>query len=98
MDATIRAKFYQAEIAVEAQPGLYDCLQRLSAHPQQQGYEEVFRGARVRLERFEDDEAIARQGFVDGELVRQQTDNILPIAVEGEPLEGRDHPLGGVFI
>lgn len=45
------------------------------------------------MERFESSTE-AGLGFIAGEFVRQQTDNIPPIAPQGGPLEGQENPLG----
>lgn len=94
MDATIRAKFYQVENVKSGDATLYDALHRLWAHPNRPTYKDVFGGIRVRIERFESEPSITGEGFVDGEFVRQQTENIPPVAEQGAPLEGQDRPLG----
>ena len=63
-------------------------------HPQREVYQDVAGGIRLRLERFDSNINTAGRGFVDGEFVRQQTDNIPPVARQGSPLEGQDVPLG----
>ncbi|WP_375227485.1 hypothetical protein [Roseobacter sp. S98] len=94
MDDRIRARFYQVEEIQEGDAGLYECLHRLWAHQDREDYHEVFGGIWVRLERFDSDGGQPGSGFVDGELTRQQNDNIPPIAEQGRPLEGFDRPLG----
>ena len=94
MDSVIRGRFYQVENFESGQATLFDALQQLWAHPERDNYEEIFGGIRVRIERFEDDQAVVGSGFVAGEFVRQQTENIPPIAPEGGPLEGQENPLG----
>ena len=63
-------------------------------HPRRSEYETIYGDARVRLESFENNPAVVGEGFIDGEFVRQQTDNIPPFAEQGQPLEGNVRPLG----
>jgi hypothetical protein len=94
MDSVIRGRFYQVENFQNGQATLFDALNQLWDHPQREIYEEIFGGIRVRMERFESDVAVVGRGFVAGEFVRQQTENVPPIALQGEPLEGHNNPLG----
>lgn len=91
MDSVIRGRYYQVENVQNEQASLYDALHQLWNHPDRDTYHEIFGGVRVRMERFESG---ISGGFVAGEFVRQQTDNIPPIAPQGEPLEGQENPLG----
>lgn len=94
MDATIRARFYQVENVQNGDATLFDALHQLWGHPTRTSYEDIFGGIRVRIERFEPDPGVVGEGFVDGEFVRQQTENIPPVAEQNEPLEGQNRPLG----
>ena len=94
MDSVIRGRFYQVENFQDGQATLFEALHQLWEHPQREIYEEIFGGIRVRIERFETDPQVIGQGFVAGEFVRQQTENIPPIAPQGGPLEGQENPLG----
>ncbi|PWE29997.1 hypothetical protein DDZ14_16280 [Maritimibacter sp. 55A14] len=94
MDSKIKARFYQVENVNGNDDPLYHCLEQLWDHPDRVRYQTIHGGIRVRLERYESNHDAARRGFVDGELVRQQTENIPPIAEQGQPLEGMDRPLG----
>lgn len=94
MDAKIKARFYQVENVEHGNATLFDCLHQLWAHPRRSEYETVLGGARVRIENFENDPVVVGQGFIDGEFVRQQTDNIPPFAEQGQPLDGNVRPLG----
>ena len=94
MDATIKARFYQVENVGNGDATLFDCLQQLWDHPRRTVYETIYGGARVRIENFENNPAVVGQGFIDGEFVRQQTDNIPPFAEQGQPLDGNVRPLG----
>lgn len=94
MDRIVRARFYQVE-AVEAQnnPDSFSvCLQNLWNRPDRAEYQDLGHEILVRLERFAVD---PRDGdFLSGEFVRQQTDNIPPVAAPGQPLVGNANPLG----
>jgi len=94
MDSVIRARFYQVENFTNGQATLFDALHQLWNHPQREVYEDIFGGIRVRIERFETDNEVVGNDFVAGEFVRQQTENIPPIAPQGGPLEGQENPLG----
>lgn len=94
MDAQVKAKFYQVQSVNTSDPHLFESLQRLWDHPERTTYQSIFGGMRVRLERFESDPAVVGAGFVDGEIVRQQTDNIPPIAAEAAPLVASNSPIG----
>jgi hypothetical protein len=94
VDSKIRARFYQVENVGVGDPTFFDCLTQLAAHPNRGVYQDIFGGARVRMESFERDPNVVGNGFVDGEFVRQQTDNIPPIADQGAPLRGNISPLG----
>ncbi|MEQ8897454.1 MAG: hypothetical protein RID23_10190 [Roseovarius sp.] len=94
MDANIKARFYQVDNVGAQDATLFECLHDLWNHPNRSEYETIFGDARVRLESFENNPAIVGEGFIDGEFVRQQTDNIPPFAEQGQPLEGNVRPLG----
>ncbi|MEC7792453.1 MAG: DUF6731 family protein [Pseudomonadota bacterium] len=94
MDAKIKARFYQVENVGNGDPTMFDCLHQLWDHPNRTDYETIYGDARVRIENFDSDPAAVGHGFLDGEFVRQQTDNIPPIAEQGQPLEGNIRPLG----
>lgn len=94
MDATIKARFYQVENVGNGDATLFDCLHQLWNHPRRIEYETIFGDARVRIENFDSDPAVVGEGFIDGEFVRQQTDNIPPFAEQGQPLDGNVRPLG----
>jgi hypothetical protein len=94
MDARIKARFYQIENVGNGDAPLFDCLHQLWGHARRDEYETIYGDARVRIENFENDIDIVGQDFLDGEFVRQQTDNIPPIAEQGQPLEGNVRPLG----
>lgn len=94
MDARIKARFYEVENVKSSDSALYECLDRLWNHPEKESYVEIFGGVKVRLERYESDHRSNGSGFVSGEFVRQQTDNIPPIAEQGQPLSANSYPLG----
>lgn len=94
MDTKIQARFYQVENIGNGDATLFDCLHRLWDHPRRNAYETIYGNARVRIESFNDDARRVGQGFVDGEFVRQQVENIPPVAEQGLPLEGNVRPLG----
>lgn len=94
MDAKTKARFYQVENVGNGDATLFDCLHQLWELPNRTEYETIFGGARVRIEHFENDPAVVGDGFIDGEFVRQQTDNIPPFAEQGQPLQGNVRPLG----
>ncbi|MCP3878346.1 MAG: hypothetical protein GY701_08130 [Sulfitobacter sp.] len=94
MDTTIRARFYQADNVNRNDKTLFDCLHELWNHPKRDEYETIYGGARVRIENFENDPGVVGAGFVDGEFVRQQKDNLPPVAEQGLPLQGNNRPLG----
>lgn len=94
MDSIIRGKFYQVENFKNGQATLFAALHQLWDHPERENYVEISGGIRVRIERFETDPDVIGDGFVAGEFVRQQTENIPPIAPQGGPLEGQENPLG----
>lgn len=94
MDSKIKARFFQVENVDHRNSTFFDCLHQLWGHADRNEYETIYGDARVRIENFEDDPSIVGQGFVDGEFVRQQVENIPPIAEQGQPLEGNDRPLG----
>lgn len=94
MDAKIKARFYQVENVGKDDATLFDCLHQLWDHPNRTAYETIYGDARVRIENFGSDPAALGDGFIDGEFVRQQTENIPPFAEQGQPLEGNIRPLG----
>lgn len=94
MDARVKARFFEVENVENGNATLFDCLHQLWEHPRRAEYETIYGDARVRIENFENDPAVVGEGFVDGEFVRQQTQNIPPIAEQGQPLEGNPRPLG----
>lgn len=94
MDSLVKARFYQTETVNRNDPTLFDCFHELWNHQRRDEYETIYGGARVRIENFENDAAIVGQGFVDGEFVRQQTENLPPVAEQGAPLQGNNSPLG----
>ncbi|QYX56812.1 hypothetical protein K1T73_17565 [Roseovarius sp. SCSIO 43702] len=94
MDAKIKARFYQVENVGKEDATLFDCLHQLWAHANRTAYETIYGDVRVRIENFANDPAVVGDGFIDGEFVRQQTDNIPPFAEQGQPLEGNVRPLG----
>lgn len=94
MDKVVRARFYQVKPVDTKQPGFYDCLHQLWANPRRTEYQDVGGGTRVRIERHLEAPAIAEKGYVAGEFVRQQTDNIPPVAEAGQPLRENLSPLG----
>lgn len=94
MDKEIKARFYQVENANRSDATFFDCLHQLWEHDRRTEYQEIYGGVRLRIENFESLPKAAGQGFVDGEFVRQQTDNIPPIAEQGRPLQGNATPLG----
>lgn len=94
MDDRISARFYQVSNVNERDATLFDALHQLWGQENRHVYQEVYGGIRIRLERFESDPEVVGAGFVDGELTRQQTENIPPFAEQGQPLEGADRPLG----
>ena len=94
MDSKIRARFYQVDNVQVGDAMLNDALTSLWQMPNRETYEDIFGGIRLRLERFDNNRNTAGNGFIDGELVRQQTENIPPIAPQSAPLEGQNLPLG----
>ncbi len=94
MDDRVTARFYQVENVRTGDATMFEALHKLWENPERTVYQDIFGGIRVRLERFEADPNIVGNGFVDGEMVRQQTENIPPFAEQGQPLEGADRPLG----
>ena len=94
MDARIRGKFYQVENVGNGDATFYEAMHLLWDHPERTAYVEIYGGIRVRLERFSGEPEIAGEGFIEGEFVRQQTENIPPIANQNAELEGQENPLG----
>lgn len=94
MDAKVKARFYQVENVDNGDATLFDCFNQLWNHPRRTEYETIYGDARIRIENFDNDPAVVGDGFIDGEFVRQQTDNIPPFAEQGQPLEGNVRPLG----
>ena len=92
MDRIVRARFYQVESMEEGALSFRDCLLRLWHHDRRAIYQDIGYGALVRIERCAPD--VDDADFYFGEFVRQQTDNIPPVAVAGAPLIGNDNPLG----
>ncbi|WP_421851479.1 DUF6731 family protein [Oricola sp.] len=92
MDRVVRARFFQVENVSAHDATFFDCLTRLWEHGRRETYQEIFGGIRVRLERFSPE--IDADGFVEGEFVRQQQENVPPIAQDELPLEGTDDPVG----
>lgn len=89
MDKNIKVNFYKVVQVTAAQDHLFDVLQRCAAMPDASDYCDVAGGVRVRIERVDVD-----NGFLCGELVRQQTDNLPAIAQGAAPLLPNNTPLG----
>lgn len=92
VDRVVKARFFQVENFNSAQATFFDCLQQLWSAANRAEYEDIGHGVKVRLERFAP--RLDDDGFVEGEFVRQQEDNVPPIAVDGAPLAGSDDPIG----
>lgn len=92
MDKLVKARFYQAENISSTQITFFDCLQQLWLAEDREDYTDIGYGVKVRLERFTPN--TDNDGFVEGEFVRQQEDNVPPTALNGEPLAGSDEPIG----
>lgn len=96
MDRVVRARFYQVRLVNERQTSFYDCLKALWEHPNRVTYQDLGGGTHVRIERWHESDGVHEVGFVAGEFVRQQTDNIPPVAEGGKPLRENLSPLGRV--
>lgn len=94
MDRVVRARFYQVRLVNERQTSFYDCLKALWEHPNRVTYQDLGGGTHVRIERWHESDGVHEVGFVAGEFVRQQTDNIPPVAEGGKPLRENLSPLG----
>ena len=92
MDLKTKARFFQIENVNAHDAGFFDCLTQLWNHPDRTDYHEIFSDVRVRLERFSADDELPN--FYDGEFVRQQTNNLPPLAHDSEELVGHNDPLG----
>ncbi|TGN68049.1 hypothetical protein E4L95_02710 [Paracoccus liaowanqingii] len=92
MDRIVRGRFYQVEPIEAGAEAFGACLTALWAKADRAVYQDLGYGAFVQIERYAED----RQDpdFVAGEFVRQQTDNIPPVAAAGAPLVGNSNPLG----
>jgi hypothetical protein len=98
MDSTVKARFFQVENARSgpkySDKTFFEVIHELWDDPNREKYVEIYGGARVRIEHFCNDTNEVGRGFIDGELVRQQIDNIPPIALQGRPLTPNSDPLG----
>lgn len=94
MDSKIRARFYQVGNAQVGDHTFGDALTALWHLPDRETYQQIAGGVRLRLERFDNNRNTAGEGFFDGELVRQQVENIPPRAPQSAPLQGQNEPLG----
>lgn len=89
MDKLVRVNFFQVSNVSANDRTLYDALLEIDGRPDKDVYIQLSQGVNVRLERLQD-----RAGFLKGEIVRQQTDNLPPIAHTNEPLVANNNPLG----
>ncbi|MER9258369.1 DUF6731 family protein [Mesorhizobium sp. M0619] len=92
MDRTVVARFYQVEPLEARDRTFFDCLQAIWRSADRDQWTEVATEIRIRLLRYQD--AADNADFVEGEFIRQQRDNIPPIAPDIGPLEDQDRPLG----
>lgn len=92
MDRFVKARFYQIEALEENACSFHDCLLDLWARPDRTAYHDLGHGAHIRIERCAADPQ--NPDFIAGEFVRQQVDNIPPVAPAGAPLAGNANPLG----
>jgi hypothetical protein len=94
LDKVVRARFYQVKAVDQTQATFYDCLRQLWNNPGRTAYQDVGGGTYVRIERHLEAPLITETGYVAGEFVRQQTDNIPPVAEANAPLRENLSPLG----
>jgi hypothetical protein len=89
LDKVVRVNFFQVSNVSANDVTLFDAIEQVSQLPDSETYTQLFQGVNVRIER------VGRNnGFLEGDLVRQQTDNLPPIAHADRPLAVNTNPLG----
>ncbi|WP_227285079.1 DUF6731 family protein [Boseongicola sp. H5] len=89
-DRAIRVLFWQPNAQRVVDLDFSAALQEISGQSHLSLYTECAGGAKIRVERLNFDE----DGWVEGDFVRQQDENVPPIARQGEPLEANLNPIG----
>ncbi len=89
MDKVVRVNFFQVSNVRGADETLFQSIVDIDQLPDKANYTQVSNGVNIRIERVLND-----QGFLSGDLVRQQTDNLPPIAHASQPLAPNTNPLG----
>lgn len=88
-DRNIRVLFWQPNPVNGGNQDFADCLQILSEQENLIDYTECAGGLRIRAERLDYADLFWR-----GDFVRQQVDNVPPIAPEAQPLQANPNPIG----
>lgn len=89
MDKVVRVNFLQVSNVSANDATLFDSIVSVSQLPDSDTYTQLFQGVNVRIERVNN-----ADGFLEGDLVRQQTENLPPIAHADQPLVTNTNPLG----
>lgn len=93
-DLIVRARLFRVENMGKKDATFSDSIEQVWDLSQDGEYTEISTGVFVRLERFAIEKETGQDTFYTGEIVRQQVENIPPIAHRGKPLEGQTNPLG----
>ncbi|MGR3514103.1 MAG: DUF6731 family protein [Paracoccaceae bacterium] len=89
VDRNIRILFWQPNPIDENDLAFGDSIDLISSQPDLINYTECNGGLHIRVERVS-----FQEGVCEGDFVRQQVDNIPPIAQEALPLQANPNPIG----
>jgi hypothetical protein len=88
-DKSIRVLFWRPNKANNADLDFHDCLLAISGQPNPLDFTDCAGGLRLRTEHISQTDT-----GVEGDFIRQQTDNVPPNAHAGMPLEPNPNPIG----